>query len=340
MTCSVIIRADGSYKIGLGHVIRCLEIGRCLRESGHKVVFITRDYPEAIDKFSEFEFYTIPREADTAAEFDLLGDYVSKNRPRALILDIRNTEQNYLKPFYSLVPLSIHFDDLGSGSRLARILIDSNRPPSGTGNNGQEYLFGPGYLILRRDFRGYHQQWKSIPDKVSRILVAMGGSDPAGLTEKVLRVLQGMDLPEVGLDTVIGSSNGRKHQIESLIQDLGIKTRLYTDITDIAGLMYRADLGIISGGITMGEMACTGTPSVVLGQVAHEVDNAGRFAAVGAVINLGLGGELAEDCLRESIWDLLASSETRLKLSRRGKNLIDGLGLDRFVDTVENHLAG
>ena len=269
-----------------------------------------------------------------------MGRYVGEIGPDALILDIRNTEEGYLKPFYGSVPLSVHFDDLGSGSHLAGILIDSNRPPSNNGSNGREYLFGPDYLILRRDFKNFNRRKKEISEGVERILVAMGGSDPSGLTEKVLSVLQGMDLPQVALDTVIGSANGRKHQIESMIGNSGVDTRLYTDIPDIAELMYQADLGIISGGITMGEMACVGTPALVIGQVPHEVDNAGRFAERGAVVNLGLGRELAEDRLRESIAGLIASRKKREELSRSGRELIDGLGLDRFVDSIENHLPG
>jgi spore coat polysaccharide biosynthesis predicted glycosyltransferase SpsG len=78
----------------------------------------------------------------------------------------------------------------------------------------------------------------------------------------------------------------------------------------------------------------------VIGQVPHEVDNADRFAERGAVVNLGLGGELAEERLRESIAGLMASRGARDELSRSGKELIDGLGLDRFVDSVESHLTG
>jgi spore coat polysaccharide biosynthesis predicted glycosyltransferase SpsG len=339
MGIKTIIRADGSYQIGLGHVIRCLEIGRCLRERGCDVIFVTRDHPEAIAKFSEFELHTIPRQADMADEFKLLGGYVNKIRPDALILDIRDTDSERLSPFYSQVPLTVHFDDLGSGSRLARIIIDSNRQSSGNGNNGQRHLFGPGYLILRRDFKEFHRLTKKVPERVKTILVAMGGSDPAGLTEKVLSVLHGMDLPGVDIETVIGSANGRKSQIESMIDNLGVRTRLHTDIEDIAELMYRADLGVISGGITMGEMACIGTPAMVLGQVPHEVDNARRFAGEGAVVNLGLGEELADNRLRKAVFDLIASPEKRLRLSCRGKELIDGYGLDRFVDTVEDHIS-
>ncbi len=50
---------------------------------------------------------------------------------------------------------------------------------------------------------------------------------------------------------------------------------------DMAALLTRADMAVVSGGITLYETICTGVPCIVLSQVEHQTETAEKFAARG-----------------------------------------------------------
>ena len=106
-------------------------------------------------------------------------------------------------------------------------------------------------------------------------------------------------------------------------------------ISEIAQTLFAHDIVFCAGGVTLHEAMAVGTPAFVINQVQHQADKANRAEILGAALNLGMTESWAENRLPE----ILQSSRKILeKASQAGKSMIDGKGLKRIVDAIEELL--
>jgi spore coat polysaccharide biosynthesis predicted glycosyltransferase SpsG len=82
------------------------------------------------------------------------------------------------------------------------------------------------------------------------------------------------------------------------------------------------------------EIAALGTPGIILGQNTREERRMRQFARSGTVEYLGLGTEVDEQTLLGAVESLLRDAERRRDMSRRGRQLVDGLGATRAAELV------
>ncbi len=88
----------------------------------------------------------------------------------------------------------------------------------------------------------------------------------------------------------------------------------------------------------MFEMACVGTPSLVVCGEPFEVETATRLEKAGAVMNLGFGGELDYAQVPVALEALAANTDKRRRMSLRGRQLIDGRGCERVVGMIRERV--
>ena len=100
---------------------------------------------------------------------------------------------------------------------------------------------------------------------------------------------------------------------------------------------YNSDIAIISGGVSVYEVAAVGTPAIVICQNKHEDTNA--FEDYGFVIKLGLENQ-TEQIIKEKIEELIDEYELRKQLSKRSKELVDGNGAERVANLILNSWLG
>ncbi len=110
---------------------------------------------------------------------------------------------------------------------------------------------------------------------------------------------------------------------------------LVYDIKDLSNLIYESDIIFSAGGNTLHEAACVGTPAIILWEDKHEKEQAEWFAKKGAAINLGSGVIAKEEEVMRSIDNMLSDSIRWKKMSDKGKELIDGRGLERIGKIVK-----
>jgi spore coat polysaccharide biosynthesis predicted glycosyltransferase SpsG len=103
-------------------------------------------------------------------------------------------------------------------------------------------------------------------------------------------------------------------------------------------LAWEADLAITAGGLTMFELACVGTPSIVVCGEPFEVEPGIRLDKAGAVVSLGFGGGVDYAKLPDLVDDLSNGVEVRRRMSARGKESVDGRGCERTVGLIRERL--
>lgn len=268
----IVIVADASIEIGIGHIMRCLTIANNLKKYSYYITFVMRNLPgNLID-------YVIKQGYEHSFEYTKADLYIVDCYDR----DIQDEKEmrNYTK--YIMV-----IDDLANREHDCDILLDQSVLPDYSvrydllvPKHCIKHL-GPQYLILRDEFLAVRQPRKI--HSINRLLVFMGGSDPTIETLKVLKAPQTTSFEHV--DIVVGSSNMQRQEIQKICIEKGYQ--YHQQINYMAELMSKADLSIGAGGITAWERSFIGLPSICT--IVAENQRLGTTYAgqIGTCINLG-----------------------------------------------------
>ena len=165
------------------------------------------------------------------------------------------------------------------------------------------------------------------------LLIAMGGSDPAGLTLKAVHALDRLDEE---FESVIIVGAGFCHG-QSLRKLLGQTRRRFTvreDVSEMSAAMAEASLAICSFGMTAYELAAMGVPSVYMCLTPDHGQSASALAAAGMGISVGVNDPDIEVRLAAAVLRLLVDKNARAQMSARARELMDGRGASRIAELL------
>ncbi len=284
-----LIRCDGDADLGLGHVYRCLALADELRDrQGVGVAFAVRRGAPALELLSRAG-YPVERAADGVAEAEWLEAVAARLSPDLLVLDVRTPlSREAVERLRSRVGLAAAIDD-ASERRLACDHVFSPPVPQvraldWTSFRGELHC-GFEWILLRSQFaRGP----RALPSRdVPRALVAMGGSDPAGLTLKAVDALDALE-GELDVRLLVGPAFAHAEALAARLKAARRRFEVLRGVDDVAGLMAESDLAIASFGMTAYELAALGVPSVLLCLTDDHARSASALAEAGAAISLGV----------------------------------------------------
>lgn len=309
----IAFRVDGYKELGLGHIYRALTLAYDLIE--HEVVFICdARHREGIEKLRSAHMPIVEVENDLAMLEWLKGEQVD-----ILVNDRLDTTEEYIKSLRPYVERIVTFEDLGSGSREADAVINAIYE---NGETGPNVYTGKKYVCLRDEFL------TSVPrefsEKVHRILVMFGGTDPLDLSHRVYRIAREINKDKivVEFDFVLGP--GYAGSIEEDNRAYGIE--IHRDVVRVSDHMRSADMALSSQGRTTFELAAMGVPTIVLSQNERELLH--TFAQMdNGFINLGLGGGVSDEDIAATICWLMDAPSVRKEMRRLmlQNNLKDGI---------------
>jgi spore coat polysaccharide biosynthesis predicted glycosyltransferase SpsG len=330
---SVIIRCDASSRVGFGHVIRCLALAEELRP-GWDVAFAMLEGASVVEEHG-FPVYGQPDEASCTEEMWLLS-LVSETAPAVLILDIRTdlsvVELKRTHPGCRLVTV-----DDSSDRRLCSDLVFCPPVPQvkrldWTGFAG-ELFSGWEWVVLRPGFDRPRRN-RPVRDGVSsEILVTMGGSDPAGLSLRVLRALNDLDRP-MNIKVLLGPGFSDTSEIRQWTEVTGSASQIVTGCPDPAELMAEADLAIASFGMTAYELASLGTPAIHLCLTDDHAESATAFSEAGLALSLGNHRSVSGGDIRKATAGLLDNPSDLEQMGARASRMIDTGGARRIANII------
>jgi len=342
----ICFRVDAGHKVGMGHLMESLPLAESLKKKADvHISFLTKDFTLAVDliKREGYRVETMREELTEGEELDLTLQTIRELGADVLICDLLNRSNEYFQELKTSVKcLVVVLDDEAHREVPGDIVVNfnitqdeafyKNLPDTRT-----VYCIGPRYMLLPE---ALHQEWKKekrVPDTCKTIFVNQGGSDPFGLTAKIIRALKPLDLKQRVI-VVVGPaiSSDHKKELESLEPELKNNYQFECGVTQkrMHKIMSESDLAITAAGNALYELAIFGVPSIVI--CHHERHNAvaQKFAEKGAVINLGVGTGLDPYVISEAVNKLLQSKEKRLELSANMKKIVDGLGSKRVAEKV------
>lgn len=297
----IVIRVDATNEIGTGHVYRQLYLASRIME--HEVIFLmdnSKSLGIEIVKKNNYPIVTFEGEC---------FEKISELKPDIVVNDILDTTLDYMEYFKEKNIYTINFEDLGEGAKIADIVFNAlydYKIPLKNIKMGYEYY------VLRDEFKEFNK--KEIKEKVEKILITFGGTDPNNYTEKILNLLTCYN-ESIYIDVILGLGYKEKEYIKNKYKD-SRNIRVVDSVTNISDYMYDSDIVITSGGRTMYEVASLGIPCMVLCQnereLTHLFGNAGN-----GFLNLGLGKYLNDGIIKNNLIELINNHSMRIEMNER-----------------------
>lgn len=347
----VLFRVDGSSHLGLGHVMRCLAFAQGLEGIGVGAVFVVRDYARDVAEIIRQHGHavqTIPGDCSFREDASLTLRFADQRKINLLVTDLSNTDimadlskyGEYLREMKGGGKFLVTIDDINEIAFPSDIMVNPNYGAERMNynlNGATRFLLGPCYFIFRQEFMDTAAANREIKKEARNILVAVAGSDPLNLTEKVVRALSKLEnISSLNVRVVLGIDqyNSARHGLEERLGNLGGNCELLGRSENMAELMLWSDLAITGGGLTKYETAITGTPSIVISQAAHHVKIVEEFEKEQTILHLGLNSRVSEEDVAGATARLLRDYALRAEMSKRGKALVDGRGIERIISEI------
>ena len=329
---SILFRADGNKKLGLGHIVRCLALADELKNNNPnlEVVFITK-YDESKKIIEEKNYAVI----DTNDEISQIRNFASGDT--LFITDFLDTDNQYISEIKKIASLSVLSID--NNTKLKRIeadiVINANVFDEGEKKiiGSTRYFLGPKYMILRKEFEDAYKEEKKIKDNAEAILVMFGGTDPEGYTIKVVDALKNI---RAQINLILGPGLSYSDKLNEVLSKTDGKFDLLVNPKNIIEIMKNADMAITAAGIALYELATLGIPSIAIPQAKHQEDIAEAFEKSGACINLGVSPD--SKLISESTIRLMENELLREQLSENAKIFVDGKGIERVIKLIDGEV--
>jgi spore coat polysaccharide biosynthesis predicted glycosyltransferase SpsG len=337
----VILRVDGGPALGMGHVVRCEALADALQARGATPVFVTLAGGAAsrlrqAGRRVEIVGADLDARADAAATIAI----AARTGARVIVTDVCSNAAlqtpELLQELHARLGAAAFVVALTGGTLVdlaAGLLVSPYVHTEGLARPG--LLAGPRYYIAGRAWAAAAARPRVIRDHVHRVLVTLGGSDPAALTPRVLAALETSPVLELDVRVVVGPCFQPSLREATVLAAAPPSARLLEDDVDLPAEMAEADLAVIADGLTKYEAAMVGTPSVCLEVPGSDRSVNETFAQAGTTVYVA---QARQDALGGVIAALLGDAARRRSMSAAGRALLDGRGTDRVLDAVPRHL--
>lgn len=201
-------------------------------------------------------------------------------------------------------------------------------------------LLGPEYSVLRPAFADAPLQPVERP--LRRVFVSFGGGDDKGAVRMTLDALADA---HADLEFVVmsGLGNPNNAALKAWVEDgHSQRVSLHINPPDVPGLMASCDLAITGGGTMTSEAAYCGLPMLLMALADNQIHQCQGWENRGGAIYLGRyepanalgGGEVSGEQIAEVFAALKADDARRIEMSRAGRHMVDGNGVQRLADHI------
>ena len=318
---SFAIVTKASSAIGFGHLTRCEALRNALLENGHQAILILNntDVTRALVGTENVHF------SDECS----LVDWPTAD---VCVLDIYGFPHWFveeLKNYYSQV---ICFDDyrFDVPAGVSAVINGNIYAKPEHYPKSVKAFAGPQYFLLRQDLGV-----DGSTDQRENIFVCMGGSDPEGQTDRILRILT--EISTKSIDAVFGPGFEDDRSVE-FWGEKKIVT-VHRNPSDIGQLMGRAEYAVCGAGTMLYELSYMGTPAACLSLIDHQRLVAESFADHHAALNLGKFSETTSTALTMNLARFDQDKKQRDSIKHRARQMIDGSGASRLVRDLSTWLG-
>lgn len=327
-------RVDGSEKIGLGHVMRCLTLADRLKQNQVNSIFISRN-KELSNLIQRRGYFLCILSSANLTEYDDAKEsleYILNNHVSILVVDHYQLSQDWESIVAPHISCLAVIDDLVQSTHQSDLVINSNplvieEDYASLCSHQTRYLLGCDYVLLGQPFIEKRKELDFIdaePVCINNILVSVGATDPKQYSLKALEDIEKSDF--LGhVDLVVSSSCQWIKTYK--FKDYGFSLSVHIDTTNLPSLIVQSDFAIGSIGNSSWERNFLGLPSLVLitadnqkslaefikkNELAYVIDESELLMTISLVLNTSIQPDI--NTIRQN-----------------GLKLFDGNGAHRIV---------
>jgi UDP-2,4-diacetamido-2,4,6-trideoxy-beta-L-altropyranose hydrolase len=336
----LVLRCDAGEAVGIGHVMRCLALAQAWKQTQGDAVFVMVR-PNALIgeriKDEGFEIVHLDADPGTVRDSERVGQIARAHGSNWLVVDGYIFDVNYQRALKAAELNVLLVDDEGkAGYYCADLVLNQNAYACERLYSHREtytrLLLGLRFAMLRSEFRCRTNDRRVISPEGRRVLITMGGSDPANVTLQVIQALALLS-EDVEVKVVIGECNPHGESLQSAVMNHRGRMSLMKN-GNMPELMAWADIAVSSSGTTTAELCALGLPSIVIDTAPNQTPVAKELDRIGAALYLSLEDLQRGERVAHTIRDLLASFERRSTISETARSLVDGIGAQRVVSAI------
>lgn len=179
----ILIRTDGNYEIGLGHLVRCIALANMLKDN-FDITFFCIDIPEnIINELYEHGFGL--RKIKNENEF-----YLNIAVDNIVVIDGYKFDASFQKQIKTISAKLVCIDDIHEDEYFADLIINPTPgiiPGDYKAQFYTSFALGPEYVLLRSVFLEQAKKLRKI-SSIRTLMICFGGSDFKNLTYHTLKV--------------------------------------------------------------------------------------------------------------------------------------------------------
>jgi len=355
---SIIIRADASSQIGLGHLMRCVALAQDLEQKGYHPIFVCRPLdniaPRILSSFS-FSPLLMDDNIDESRDSERTVGFAKEFGAGLVILDHYDLQEGYRKNLKDAgLSLFLLDDNPIAGHITADIILNQN---IGSGSLESRYkaispsarflFLGEKYAMFRKDIKekGIIARARR-PERLRQLgenrakpnlMVCFGGTDSLKMTPGIVRILASIpqDLfHEIFIILGPHTSQEMKEQTGIASRNLP-QARMYVH-PDISELMSRTDIAITAGGSMAQELAFFGVAPVIVRMAENQDIICKGFQERNSASVIWNPHD--RESIQQKIIDLLSDGNTISHYCFRNMQLFDEKGTDRIMENIRAYL--
>mgnify|MGYP001232517775 CR=1 FL=1 len=333
----LLLRADASHRLGSGHALRLAALAEAAIDAGGAATLVVGGDPApTLAMFAARDLPALAMATDSGGPADAAAT-IAVARARgvdAVVIDGPAFAAPYVAALAAAGLRTVAVDDLGLAPPPAAVIVNHNLGAEALADRypaAALRLLGRRYHLLRRELRALPAGGAPARPQVERVLITMGGSDPAGATARVLGALPPGALAvtvvlgpgfrvDAALTAGVTAATRVGHQVELAHQP-----------ADLPARMAACDLAISAAGGTLAELGYLGRPTLALAIAPDQLANAQRHVDAG----LAAGGwplaAVDDRALTAALAALIADPQARRALGAAAAAASDGQGAARVI---------
>ena len=329
---TVVLHCNAGSAYGMGHLMRSLALAEEANGRGWSVALVGDLDTSALRLARGFlpglEVITRPREELN----HWFSDILEVRKPDVLHLDTYWDVPDYLSDQGWVLS---NMQDDAFGLRPAHLAIDANLGAenrfTATGLSTHQ-LLGVSAAVVRQQVRRQREHDSYLSEPI-RVLIVLGGTDPHGLTA---RVVEQMDVITSSALLTVVCGEGQAEAVQAAARKIQHPVSMHRFLTDLPAEARGHTLVISAAGTSVWDFACMGVPMALVCAVDNQLAGYQAATAEGLAVPLGIPPYLdLRDRLR-ALDALLRDARGLKTQSARLREAVDGLGAWRIVRTWES----
>ncbi|MCL2151851.1 MAG: UDP-2,4-diacetamido-2,4,6-trideoxy-beta-L-altropyranose hydrolase [Oscillospiraceae bacterium] len=325
----IAFRAEGSAEIGIGHLTRCSAIAIECVKKGFDVCFFARNDSELWLREKRMPLQILPKcntiQKETSEFISLANRWAADY---AFVDSYELTQQCYNEIFRNLPTITI--DDFAHFPYTATTLINANVFAdllNYSDYNVKKLLLGGKYIILRDEF--VEASPAPFNQRVSRILVTMGGADINNCTPFVLEAL--CKIRNIQVVVIVGPMFRGVLDIETAASKCKSEVQILYTPNNLAEVFSSCDIAISAASTTTYELCSLGVPTILIQQAANQQMICDYFMHSDSLFVLGEFKSISKQLIEHAVLSLINNENKRFHMRESVLALVSRNGVNNIV---------